>query len=140
MDQTLARAVLTLSHSFTDYTAARMKKLGLHYGALFLVLYLGRHPGCTQAELTAALGLDWGHSQRSVLSLAEDGFLHREKIGRSYHLSLTPKGEQAFDVLHQVLADWDREAMMAFTQPEQELLLTLMAKVSKQVKRKEISR
>ena len=42
--------------------------------------------------------------------------------------------------MHQVFADWDREAMMALTQAEQELLLTLMAKVSKQVKRKEISR
>jgi DNA-binding MarR family transcriptional regulator len=75
---------------------------------MYFIIYVGKHPECTPSELTSALKLDWGHSQRSVAKLAEDGFLIKEKkSGRSYRLTLTPLGKQAFDVCHQVLFDWD---------------------------------
>lgn len=35
--------------------------------------------------MTKNLHLDWGHCQRSVIKLVEDGFMTREKQGRSYH-------------------------------------------------------
>lgn len=95
------------------------------------MIYVGKHPGCTQAELTAALGLDWGYSQRTVTKLVEEGFLTREKSGRAYHLDLSPKGQEAFQVSHQVFFDWDQQALAALDENEREQLFALLAKATK---------
>lgn len=115
--------------SFSAYTSRRLQQLGLSYGALFPLIYIGKHPQCTQAELTHALGLDWGYGQRSILKLVEDGFLLREKRGRSYHLSLSEQGLRAFQISHQVFFDWDAEALSGLTPEEQVQLMTLLEKV-----------
>ena len=81
MVNTLAYYSTVLSRSFTAYTAHVLEQIGLSQGLLYPLLYVGRHPGCTQAELTNALGLDWGYCQRSTLRLVEDGFFLREKTG-----------------------------------------------------------
>ena len=131
MCQTLAYYATVCHRSFVAYTTARLQMLGLSFGSLFPLIYVGKHPGCTQAELTAALGLDWGYSQRSITRLVEDGFLTREKSGRAYHLNLSPKGQEAFQVSHQVFFDWDREAMASLSETEREQLLSLLAKATK---------
>lgn len=131
MFQTLAYYALTFHRSFTAYTTARLEELGLHFGALFLILYVGKHPGCSQAQLTAALGLDWGHSQRTVTKLVETGFLTRQKTGRTYHLDLSPSGQQAFQVSHQVFFDWDEQALAPLDPDERQQLFALLAKMTR---------
>ena len=142
MFQTLAYYATVFHRSFTAYTTQQLQKLGLNFGSLFPVIYVGKHPDCTQCmaeeilrerhpELTAALGLDWGYSQRCVTKLVEEGFLTREKSGRAYHLALSPKGQQAFQVSHQVFFDWDKQALAALDESEREQLFTLLAKVMK---------
>lgn len=130
MQRTLAFCSTVLYRRFTAYTTQRLQALGLHFGSLFPLIYVGKHPGCTQAQLTAALGLDWGYSQRTVTRLVEEGFLTREKSGRAYHLDLSPKGQQAFQVSHQVFFDWDEAALAPLDQKEREQLFALLAKVS----------
>ena len=107
--QTVAYSTTVLFRDFSDFTSRQLQQLGLNRGMLFLILYVGKHPGCSQAELTEALGLDWGYGQRSILKLVEDGFLLCEKHGRAYHLDLSKKGQEAFAVSHQVFFDWDQE-------------------------------
>ena len=129
MHQTLALCAAMLHRDFTAYTSVKLKKLGLHFGLLYFLLYVGKHPGATPAELTRALHLDWGHSQRSITKLVESGFLTKEKAGRSHRLHLTEKGQEAFAVSHQVFFDWDRQRMAALTAQEQQTLLELLQKV-----------
>ena len=74
MFRTFSYACTVLYRRFTHYTSARLAQWGLSFGTLFFLIYVGKHPGCTQSELTAALHLDWGHSQRTVLKLVENGF------------------------------------------------------------------
>ena len=63
MFQTLAYYATVFHRSFIPpIPPRRLQQLGLSFGSLFPVIYVGKHPGCTQAELTAALGLDWGYS------------------------------------------------------------------------------
>lgn len=131
MFQTLAYYATVFHRSFTAYTTQRLQQLGLNFGSLFPVIYVGKHPGCTQAELTAALGLDWGYSQRSITKLVEEGFLTREKEGRAYHLDLSAKGQQAFQVSHQVFFDWDEQALAALNKEERAQLFALLAKATK---------
>ena len=108
---TVSSRILTLHRAFAAYTSQRLQELGLNFGQMYFILYVGKHPDCTPSELTKELHLDWGHSQRSLVKLVEDGFLTREKPGRSYRLRLTSQGEQAFMVCHRVFADWDAEAL-----------------------------
>lgn len=128
MFETLAYYATVCYRSFFAYTNRRLQALGLHYGALFLVIYVGKHPGCTQAQLTSALKLDWGHSQRSITRLEEEGFLIRTKEGRSYRLELSEKGREAFAVSHQVFYEWDQAHLSGLTAEEQKQLGMLLAK------------
>lgn len=130
MQQTLAYYVTVFYRRFAAYTSAQLQELGLNFGSLFLILYVGKHPGCSQAELTAALGLDWGYSQRSVARLVEDGVLIREKEGRAYRLDLSEKGRKAFDISHQVFFDWDAQNLHTLTPEEQNTLMALLAKAA----------
>lgn len=53
MFQTLAYYVTLFHRSFVTYTTARLHQVGLSFGSLFPILYVGKHPGCSQAQLTA---------------------------------------------------------------------------------------
>ena len=130
MFQTLAYYATAFHRSFVNYTTAKLQTLGLNFGSLFLVIYVGKHPGCTQTQLTSDLNLDWGYSQRSVTKLVEEGFLTREKSGRCYHLNLSDKGQQAFEVSHKVFFDWDEQVLSALSLQEREQLFTLLAKAA----------
>ena len=125
---TVSSCILTLHKEFAAYTTRRLQELGLSFGLMYFVIYVGKHPGCTPSELTKDLHLDWGHSQRSLNKLAEDGFLTKEKVGRSYHLHLTRTGKKAFTVCHQVFTDWDAQNLGGLTAQEQQQLLTLLQK------------
>ena len=129
--ETLAYHTTVLYRSFSAYTTSRLQALGLNFGSLFLVVYVGKHPECTQAQLTAALGLDWGYSQRSVTKLVQEGFLTRQKRGRAYHLGLSEKGQKAFDVSHQVFFDWDEKALCTLSEGERRQLVALLAKIAR---------
>ena len=97
---TVSSCILTLHREFSAYTTQRLQDLHL----------------------------DWGHSQRSLNKLAEDGFLTKEKNGRSYHLKLTQRGENAFVVCHQVFIGWDAQSLGGLTAQERQQLLTLLQK------------
>ena len=125
---TVSSCILTLHKEFAAYTTQRLQELGLSFGLIYFVIYVGKHPDCTPSELTKDLHLDWGHSQRSLNKLAKDGFLTKEKNGRSYHLKLTQRGENAFMVCHQVFIDWDAQSLGGLTAQERQQLLTLLQK------------
>ena len=131
MFQTLAYYATVFHRSFTAYTTQQLQQLGLNFGSLFLIIYVGKHPDCTQAQLTQALGLDWGYSQRSVTKLVEENFLIREKSGRAYNLNLSSKGQEAFQIRHQVFFDWDRQMLEGLTEEEQTQLFAILEKVTR---------
>lgn len=128
MFRTFSYACTVLYRRFTQYTSARLNQLSLSFGTLFFLIYVGKHPGCTQSELTTALHLDWGHSQRTVLKLVEGGFLLREKDGRAYRLTLSEQGQRAFEASHQVFFDWDEQALANLTPEERRQLTALLYK------------
>jgi DNA-binding MarR family transcriptional regulator len=127
---TVSSCILTLHRRFAAYTTQRLQELGLSFGMMYFIIYVGKHPGCTPSELTQRLHLDWGHSQRSLTKLAEDGFLTKEKSGRSYHLELTEKGRTAFAACHRVFYGWDAKNLTGLTADEQRQLLDLLQKAA----------
>ena len=59
---TVSSCILTLHRRFAAYTTQRLQELGLSFGMMYFVIYVGKHPGCTPSELTQRLHLDWGHT------------------------------------------------------------------------------
>ena len=130
MFDTLAFQSAALYRDFSAYTGEKLEQMGLHFGLLFFLIYVGKHPGTSPTELTEALRLDWGHSQRCITKLVDGGFLTREKAGRRYRLDLTDKGRKAFAASHQVFFDWDEKRLATLTPEEQETLFTLLRKLA----------
>ena len=116
--------------SVAAFTGEQLQAVGLNFGLLFFIIYVGKHPGCSPSELTKALHLDWGYSQRSLNKLAEDGFLSREKHGRSYALTLTDRGQQAFVISHQVFFTWNDTRLANLNDTEKDQLLALLQKAA----------
>lgn len=131
MFNTLAYYSSVLYRDFTAYTSEKLEKMGLHFGLLFFLIYVGKHPGATPSDLTQNLHLDWGHSQRCITKLVDSGFLTKEKVGRRYQLHLTDKGQEAFAVSHQVFFDWDSQRLAVLNEEERQTLFALLQKVAR---------
>ena len=78
LNQTLAYAVSQLRADFVAFSSRKLEALGITQGLLYFVLYIGRHPGCTPSDLSAALHADSGHTTRSIHKLEETGFVIRK--------------------------------------------------------------
>ena len=132
MEKTLAYYLTYLHKDFLSYTKTELKSVGLSYGQLPFILYIGKHRDCTQAGLTEHLHLDWGYCQRSVTKLTENGFINRSnKEGdiRNYRLSLTEKGEEAFRLSHYLFHSWDKNNLQGLSDEEVRVLLDLLEKI-----------
>ena len=132
MKETMAFQIMRLHRDFLAYTTEELKGLGLSFGQMPLILYAGKHPGCTQADLTKMLRLDWGYSQRSVTKLVEAGFLEKEYDAEkgSNCLTLTDRGREVFDASHKVFRSWDQTRANGLTEEEQQTLLLLLSKIT----------
>ena len=132
MKETLSYQILSLYRDFLGYTRKEFDAIGLSFGQMPLILYVGTHPGCTHADLTKALQLDWGYSQRTVAKLSENGFLSKQRrpdrSGSS--LTLTKAGENAFGICHGVFSSWDTTHSGNMTQEEAHTLLILLQKLA----------
>ena len=94
---TLSYYTTELYKEFAAYTTEKLHELGLNFGQMYFIIYVGKHPECTPSELTSALKLDWGHSQRSVAKLAEDGFSdQRKEIRPQLPANLNPSWKTGF--------------------------------------------
>lgn len=131
--KTLSYYSTVFYRSFAAYTSEQLQQAGLSFGLLFLVIYIGKRPGCSPSELTKELDLDWGHCQRCLAKLEQQGFITRRKQGRSYALTLTEQGQQAFAIGHQVFFDWDSAHLGNLSAAETNQLFALLQKVAEGV-------
>ena len=64
IQSTISFYVMEFYKQFAAYTTQQLQEFGLSFGMMYFVIYVGKHPGCTPAEMTKNLHLDWGHCQR----------------------------------------------------------------------------
>lgn len=117
--------ISTLYKDFTAFCTEELRKKNMTVGLMYFILHVSRHPGCTPAQLTAALGLDRGYAVRSINKLVEDGFLHREPHpadGRATVLHTTAKGEEIFRLSHRLLRQWENRMLAGLDETETEQL------------------
>ena len=84
-------------------SATMMADLGEALGAVGLrpvegtiLILLGANPGCIQSELGRALGIKRANMVPLIAGLTAQNYLEKSPVdGRSFALSLTPRGEEA---------------------------------------------
>lgn len=132
MDQTLAYYSTLLRKDFNNFCHKKLLKLDLSHGLLFYVLYIGKHPNCSPKQLTQALHMDTGHTTRSLAKLELSGFIEQEtnlQDKRARILKLTAKGEESFNISHELFYSWDKKVMNSLSSDEQQQLITLLGKL-----------
>lgn len=134
MVQSLSFYVTLLSKEFTSYCNKRLAEVGLMQGQLYFILYVGKHPGCAPKELVQALRMDIGHTNRSLARLEQSGLLVQEinpEDRRARILRLTEAGKKAFELSHELFAQWDQEVLAGFSEEEQEQMMKLLRKAAR---------
>ena len=134
MEYNLSSYITILYKDFLSHTESKLKEFGLTYGQLPFILYIGNHEGCTASEIKTHLHMDWGHSQRSISRLESDGFIKKvknEEKDRTYHLYLTPLGEEALEASHMVFHSWDNELKSKLEPEEWEEIKTILGKLAR---------
>ena len=134
MHHTFSNMILTLRKDFKEYCFGQLQEIGLSQGLLYFILYIGKHPGCSPGQLCARLKFDTGHGARSIEKLVQTDFIKKERDAgdkRAYCLSLTEKGDQAFQLIYELFCHWDQEALKNLNEQEKAELLRLMTKIEK---------
>lgn len=129
LNQTLAYAVSQLRADFVAFSSRKLEALGITQGLLYFVLYIGRHPGCTPSDLSAALHADSGHTTRSIHKLEETGFVIRKPHPtdrRASVLELTAKGRETMEASRGMFAQWDSYLLEQIPEEERRQLLELL--------------
>ena len=130
MNKTFAYYIAFLHKDFVNYSTAEFKRLGFNFGQFPFILYVGKHPNCTQSDLTNKLNLDWGHSSRTIAKLVENGFIIKENSdNKNYRLTLSSKGNEAFKLMHDVFDSWDNKHLASLSETEKATLLLLNEKI-----------
>ena len=132
MQETISFQIMVLYRDFLSYTTRALKEYGVNFGQMPLILYMGKHAGCRQAELKQDLHLDWGYSQRSISKLVEDGLVRKDydPALSCNRLTLTERGQMVFDTCHDVFQSWDQLQTGRLTRQEADRLLELLCKLS----------
>lgn len=130
--QSLARQILQLRRDLSSYCLPGLQEMGLTQGLLIFVLYIGRHPGCTPAQLANDMQMDTGYATRALKKLKQSGFIIQKENPedrRSRVLFLTDQGKNIFIRSYELMELWDAIAMVDLSDEERETLLHLLYKV-----------
>ncbi len=97
-----------------------------------MIFHAGENKGVTAGEIASFLNLDPGYTSRVIKKLTTAGILLKEKSGkdtRSYHLSLSPKGEKILADLEKISGDFIDAILKPLTVSERLEVLSAMEKI-----------
>ena len=99
----------------------------------FAIMILGENGQQTMSEIAEKLRLSVSSATVIVDRLVEKGLLSRHRSAedrRVVYVGLTPAGDDVFRVEQEVMLKFGRAILDALSEQEQDLLLTLLRKVS----------
>ena len=141
--ESFAFYISVLRKQFVSYCSEKLAEVGLTYGQLYIIIYIGRRKECSPKEISTFLRLDAGHINRTLSKLIESGHVIQEKNPRDKRaniVSLTEKGKEVFKMSYNLFRDWDRETLSSIDDDEKEKLMDVMKEITlnlkKQVDRK----
>ena len=100
----LQSQVFWLMHRMVALHKLRLQRktapLGMFAGQMPLLLYVGRHPGCTQRDIAEALGVSTPSVATSIKRMQKAGMLEKladEADMRCNKISLTAKAQRVIE-------------------------------------------
>ena len=132
MKSSLAVTLTILQKQFRKFAQKELQKHNLTQGQWFFILYIGKNPQCSPKELSTQLQLDTGHTTRSLSKLEQNHFITQEmnpNDKRARFLTLTKKGQDIFELSHELFYQWDQTILQCLSTSEQETLLILLNKL-----------
>lgn len=133
MIDSLAFYITLLRKNFTKYCTERLNEVGVSYGQLYIIIYIGKKMTCSPSEISQALKLDAGHLNRTINKLVDNGFLmqtQNEKDKRAKVLCLTEEGEKIFHLSQELFHDWDEQILSLLTLEERQQIKDLLKKIT----------
>ena len=133
MTESFAFYVTVLRKLFTQFCTEKLAEINVTYGQLFILIFVGKKETCSPKEISLALKLDAGHLNRTLSKLTENGLLKQkknEKDKRANIIGLTPKGQKAFEMSHDLFYEWDKVILNPLSDNEKQNLMELMKKIA----------
>ena len=118
-----------LKRDFVDFCNDKLQSIGLSKGQVLFLIYIGKHPDCSQKELANDLDIDHGHATRTIYKLVENGFITQRRNvedKRAHILSLTDKGTSAFQTSYDLFHEWDALILKDLANEQQTQLIQYM--------------
>ena len=116
--------------SRTHQAAAELlRQRGLTHAQFAAIAQVGAGRDLTQQELAKRLLVTQGNVCQLLDGLEKKGLVKRQKVGRSNHLHLTPRGQEVFSEVVPEHEKWQASRMNALTEAEQKELLRLLRKL-----------
>ncbi|WP_288222366.1 bilirubin utilization transcriptional regulator BilQ [uncultured Clostridium sp.] len=122
-----------LRKNFTEFCSEKLSEMGLTYGQVFIVIYIGKNEACSPKDISKALNLDAGHLNRTLSKLIENNFILQKKNEndkRANIVTLTSKGQEVFKRSYSLFDEWDDLVLSSFTENKKEELMGLIKKVA----------
>lgn len=122
---------VSLLHRYRISSA--VSHLNLYRGQPEVLGYLIMHGGCSQVELSEALGVSTASVATSIKRLCKAGFVERredEKDRRINRISVTESGKKTFLKGHAECEKVDKMMFDGFTDEEVETLLSMLRRMT----------
>lgn len=130
--ESFAFYIAILRKQFTAYCSEKLLELGVTYGQLYIIIFVGKKQQCSPKDISLALKLDAGHLNRTLSKLMENDLIIQQKNDhdkRSNIVSLTAKGKQVFERSRNLFHEWDDIILATLTNTEKQQLMNLMKKL-----------
>jgi len=125
----IIKHITRLERQKRHYLDKRLQGFSLHGEMFMIILYLDRHPGSSQDNLSEYLLIDKSGVARKCSRLEELGYIKREPSPdnrRQNELYLTENGKSLLPVIRSLLAQWREIVTKDMTEHEQKELLRLL--------------
>lgn len=131
--ESFAFYISALRKNFVTYCSEKFLELGITYGQLFVLIYIGKKKECSPKEISEFLKLDAGQLNRTLSKLIENSFIIQRKNNndrRANIVSLTDKGKKVFEESHNIFYEWDNMVMSKIDDNSRQELMDLMKRVA----------
>lgn len=121
--------ISALRKQFLAFCSQRFSALGITYGQLFVLIYIGKRNECSPKEISEFLKLDAGQLNRTLCKLTENGLITQRKAPHDRRVnivSLTISGKRMFEESYNLFYEWDQLALSQISEKDRQHLMKLM--------------
>jgi len=98
------------------------------------ILFIGEHEGSSLKDLCMMMGIDKGLVTRVVQTLIKNGYVvNMSQSGRTYKLSLTQKGKEAFEISTNAIDHVFQDIVEILDEEDAAMMRRITAKINKKL-------